>query len=426
MEHAAPMSRPELVFVSPRFLFPAHSGGAIRTSQILRRMKGGRFRITLLSPCSEGDARTYREDLAAVADEFVGWHAASPENRARLQKAMHLFDRLPISVAADNACAARRAVAAALARRPAVVVADFVHSAVLLPARAPVASVLFTHNCEAEICERHAERADGRWMRWLWRDQARKMRAFEAEALRRFDAVVAVADRDAARFESDYGVRDVQTIPTGVDLDYFAWHPPDRTRRVVFTGSMDWLANSEGIEWMMSEVWPRVSATVPEAEMLVIGKAPPERLVARAARLRCWRFLGRVPDIRTLIEGADAYVIPLRIGGGTRIKAFEAMAAGVPVVSTSLGVEGLGVEAGEQFLCGDDAQTFADALIRLLNEHELGRALSERARAFVLRHCSNDAVAARFEEICAEAVETARRDGWTDSASAARPAEGCI
>jgi glycosyltransferase involved in cell wall biosynthesis len=196
----------------------------------------------------------------------------------------------------------------------------------------------------------------------------------------------------------------VETIPTGVDLQYFVWNPPAGTKRVVFTGSMDWLANVDGIEWMMAEAWPQVAAAVAEAEMVVIGKAPPDRLLKRAEALPRWRFAGRVPDIRPYLAGADAYVIPLRIGGGTRIKAFEAMAAGVPVVSTALGVEGLGIEPHRHYLCADDATSFADALVRLLRDASIGDQLSRHARAHVEAHCSDEAVARRFEAICHRAA----------------------
>jgi len=395
------VTRPELLFVSPRFLFPAHSGGAIRTGQILRGLKGGRFRVRLLSPARPAQVEQYRAELKQVADEWEFWPATSSEDRSRLVKARHLLSPLPLAVAVDRNATARACVATALARKPAVVVADFVHSAALLPdAAASVPSVLFTHNCEAEVYERLAAQARNPLARRVWRSQAAKMREFEATSLRRFDIVLAVAERDAERFADSYGRRGVITIPTGVDLDYFSFAPPKGERRVVFTGGMDWPANIDGIGWMMSEVWPTVRAQVPNARMSVIGKNPPSHLMRRAAGLSGWEFTGRVPDIRPLMSGADAFAIPLRIGSGTRIKAYEAMAAGVPVVSTSIGVEGLQVQDGRHYLCADAAPDFAKALVRLLREREEGVRLATAARQRVEACASQHAVAELFERIC--------------------------
>jgi glycosyltransferase involved in cell wall biosynthesis len=332
-------------------------------------MKGGRFHVRLLSPALPEQVEQYRGELDQVADEWEYWPAASSEDRSRLVKARYVLSALPLSVAVDRNAAARVCVATALARKPAVVVADFVHSAALLPdAVAPVPSVLFTHNCEAEVYERLAAQARNPVTRHVWRSQAAKMQRFETASLRRFDVVLAVAERDAERFAASYGRRGVITIPTGVDLDYFPFVLPKGERRVVFTGGMDWPANIDGIEWMMSEVWPTVRAQIPNARMSIIGKKPPAHLVRRAAGLPGWEFTGRVPDVRPLMAGADAFAIPLRIGSGTRIKAYEAMAAGVPVVSTTIGVEGLQVEQDRHYLRADAATDFAGT----------GAALSDR------------------------------------------------
>ena len=401
--------RPELVFVSPRFLFPPHSGGAIRTGQILKGMKGGRFRITLLSPGSPSLAEAHRAELEAVADAWEFWPAANVDGGRGLSRAMHLLSALPASVAADRSAAATACVRSALARKPAVVVVDFVHAAVLVPDDVQVRSVLFTHNCEAEIFERHATRATAWWWRLVWRGQARKMRAFEGAALRRFDQIVTVADRDGERFASDYGVRGARTIPTGVDAEYFSYAPPLGQRRVVFTGGLDWPANADGIEWFMDEVWPTVLARVPDATMTVVGKNPPPRLVARSRAARGWTFTGRVPDVRPFMTGADAFAIPLHVGSGTRIKAYEAMAAGVPLVSTSIGIEGLGIASPEHFMRADDARSFADSVVTLLTSTEHARGLAQRARAYVEANGSSSAAARLFEEICWRAVRVKDR-----------------
>lgn len=396
-----PDDRPRLLFVSPRFLFPAHSGGAIRTGQILRGMKGGRFHITLVSPGSADLERVHRADLSGIADDWEFWTAANTEDRSRLSKARHLLDPLPLTVAADRSRAGAAVVRRALAARPSVVVIDFVHAAVLLPRNREVPSVVFTHNCEAEIYERHAANEEKRWMRPIWRQQARKMERFERDVLRRADGVVAVADRDAQRFAEAYGLRGAQTIPTGVELDKFVWHAPQGQRRVVFAGSMDSAANIDGVRWLLTAVWPAVVQKVRDAKLVIVGKRPPADLQRLADAVPGVELTGRVPEVAPYLCGADAFVIPLRVGGGTRMKAYEAMAAGAPLVSTAIGVEGLGLEDGRHYLRADDAGAMADAVHSLLTDPERRQRISVEARAFVDEHASHRAAARRFEDICA-------------------------
>ena len=119
---------------------------------------------------------------------------------------------------------------------------------------------------------------------------------------------------------------------------------------------------------------------------------------SRAAR--GWTFTGRVPDVRPFMTGADAFAIPLHVGSGTRIKAYEAMAAGVPLVSTSIGIEGLGIASPEHFMRADDARSFADSVVTLLTSTEHARGLAQRARAYVEANGSSSAAARLFEEIC--------------------------
>jgi glycosyltransferase involved in cell wall biosynthesis len=399
--------RDRLLFVSPRFLFPADSGGKIRTSQILRNLKGGRFEITLASPETGDEARRFAADVAAICDRAATWPARAPGRWQPITRMRHLLSSLPIAVATDRSRPGGERVARELAQGPSLVVVDFPHTAVLAPPVLGCPSVLFTHNVEAEIFARHVQVARDPLARWVWRDQHRKMQAFERATLARFDRIIAVSERDREILTRDYGARDVSVIPTGVDLEAFTYAEPEPRPRVVFAGSMDWMANIDGIAYFMDEVWPKVAAAVPEAEMTVVGRSPQAQLVERARGLR-WTFTGRVDDIRPHVRGAAAYVIPLRVGGGTRIKAFEAMAMGVPVVSTAVGVEGLDIVPGRHFLLGDTAEAMASGLVRLLTEPEAGRTLARAARTLVETRFSNVEVARCFERICGETLDARR------------------
>lgn len=399
--------RPRLLFVSPRYLLPADSGGKIRTGHVLRGMKNGNFEITLLTPAPAGAPRRDAKELDDMCDRFASWPETARGRLFSYTRLRHIVSSLPISVATDWSARASELVKAALARRPDLVVIDFTHSAVLMPDPLATPSVLFTHNVEAEIFARHVEVARNPLLRAVWRDQLHKMRRFERRALHRFDTVIAVSERDRQIFASEYGIG-AEVIATGVDLEFFRFTEPPADGRadLVFTASMDSYANIEGLQWFMVSVWPLIVQQLPAARLTIVGRNPQPALV-RAAKERNlpWVFTGFVEDVRSYVDEAAAYIIPLRVGSGTRIKAFEAMALGCPVVSTTIGVEGLEVEPGRHYLAADTAESFATAVVNLLRDAPLRTRIAHSARKLVEDHYSFRGVAATFEAICARACE---------------------
>jgi glycosyltransferase involved in cell wall biosynthesis len=382
-------------------------GGKIRTGNILRGMKGGAFEVTLVSPAPADQGR-YATDIEAACDRFVSW----PEQaRSRVRRVLALASRLPVAAATDRSVAGQEVVRRALEERPDVVVVDFPHADVLMPARIAAAGVMFTHNVEAEIFERHARRERG-IRKLVWADQSRKMHRLEQKALRRYGSVVAVSERDRDVLARRYGLPEVEAIDTGVDLDFFAMNGPGSEPdpgtdggTLVFTATMSWAANVEGIHFLLDEVWPRLMAVRPRLRAVIIGRNPPAALAEKIRTRRADVTLtGFVDDIRPYVAAANVYVIPLFVGSGTRIKAFEAMAMGRPVVSTTLGIEGLDVTDGENFLRADDADGFARAILALLEDRSMRARIAGAARRLMEERFSWSRVAAQFEAICSRAA----------------------
>jgi glycosyltransferase involved in cell wall biosynthesis len=202
----------------------------------------------------------------------------------------------------------------------------------------------------------------------------------------------------------------VEPIETGVDTDFYAYNAPGPAPAdggtVVFTGSMDSRSNIDGIEFLMDEIWPKLLQRRPKARALIVGRNPPERLTeAAASRGYDWTFTGFVDDVRPFVESGHVYAIPLRVGSGTRIKVFEAMAMGCPVVSTRLGVEGLDVTDQANYLAADTAEDLAACLARILGDPALQQRLSTDARHLVTTRFGWPVVTKRFEQICLSALQ---------------------
>ena len=285
-----------------------------------------------------------------------------------------------------------------------LIVCDFLFPVVNLPRTLPCTAVIFTHNVESEIWRRHAETQTSSLGRLLYGVQYRRMRRYEARALARFDGVLAVSDADRQTFARIYpdAIREpAYVVPTGVDTGFFSPTDPASpatSREIVFTGSMDWLPNEDSMIYFCRQVLPLIRAQEPDVRLSIVGRAPTPAVAKLAGTYGdAVRVTGRVDDVRPYIADAGVYVVPLRIGGGTRLKIFEAMAMGKAVVSTGVGAEGLPVEDGRHLILADDPNTFARAVVRLLRDVHRRRALEGAARALVIEKYDWSSVAGDLE-----------------------------
>ena len=414
-----------ILWLNAGLLLPLDKGGKLRTWHLMRHL-ARRHEITWLSYADAGCDRADIDGMSAVAAHVhtiprrtVG--KGTP--RFLLDAASHLFRALPYAVGAYATAEYRRRVSGLLeSGRFDLVVCDFLPPAANLPATLPCPAVLFTHNVESEIWRRHMEAARGRTKRLLMRQQWRRMLRFERDAVRRFDAVLAVSDTDCQTLEGLYGPlrQPVRVVPTGVDTTYFAPLPatPERPAHLVFTGSMDWLPNEDGMLFFVREVLPLVRQQEPSVTLSIVGRAP-TAAVARLAQEPGIEVTGRVDDVRPHVAAGGVYIVPLRIGGGTRLKIFEAMAMGRPVVSTTIGAEGLPVRDGEHIHIADEPQAFADAVLRLIRDGRERRRIGSAARDLVVSGYDWSAAAAELERGLTAA---ARAPQITHAEGAAEPA----
>ena len=215
----------------------------------------------------------------------------------------------------------------------------------------------------------------------------------------RADHVLTVSESDRDFFSRLVDPKKVSVVPTGVDVDYFRPSTGEEQGGLVFTGAMDWMPNEDGVFYFVREILPNIRRDVPEVTLSVVGREPSARLKALAEGECGVRVTGRVEDIRPYVHEASVYVVPLRIGGGTRLKIFEAMAMGKAVVSTSIGAEGLPVRHGTNIILADDPKAFAREVVMLLRDPIARAALGRAARELVAQKHSWRAVTAEFEAV---------------------------
>jgi polysaccharide biosynthesis protein PslH len=391
----------KILWVKTDFLHPTTRGGQIRTLETVKQLHR-RHEVHYIA--FDDPAQPEGPDRAGeyAAKWWAVPHDVPPKTSPKFawQLVKGLVDPLPVAVLRYRSARMRERIEALLAaERYDRVVCDFPFPAPNLPDIRQC--ILFQHNVETMIWRRHAEHGATAVHRWYFQRQAERMFTFERELCRRAGFVIAVSEKDAATIRTEFGIEHVDDVPTGVDVDGFRHPdgPAEKRAEIVFVGSMDWMANIDGAEWLAGEVLPRIWARRPETRVALVGRNPAGQVREIGARDGRVTVTGTVDDVRPWLWGAGLSVVPLRIGGGTRLKIYEAMAAGVATVSTTVGAEGLPVRDGEHLRLADDAEEFARACVELLENEGERRRLAAAARKLVEERYSWEAATRRFEEL---------------------------
>jgi sugar transferase (PEP-CTERM/EpsH1 system associated) len=399
-----------ILWIKTELLHPVNKGGRIRTYQMLRALKADHH-ITYVALHDGPSTDPALAASAEYANELIRIPHKQParsEARYWTDLVQSLVSSLPFAVWRYKSAALTEWLKKSVSKgKFDVVVVDFLAPAAGVPTSLPVPVVLFEHNVETEIWRRHAETASSFVKQRLFRLQEQRMRAFEKYWCKRANLVVAVSDADAIALGNDFGAIRPVAVPTGVDTDYFRpqGSTPRESALFVFVGSMDWLPNEEGVRWFCQAVWPGVRAAIPDAQFRIVGRSPSAAVLALANAASGVEVTGSVPDVRPHLEAATAMVVPLRIGGGTRLKIFEAMGMECPVLSTTIGAEGLPVTDGVHLMIADSAEDTVRACRDLVNNAGRASSMAQQAADFVRTHHSWTGVARAFSDACAESVQ---------------------
>ncbi len=418
---ALPATRPlNVVLVDEELPYPPTSGKRIRTLNLTLRL-ARRHRLTYLCHrnADPEEARRAAEFLNGQGVRTVVVERPVPARsgaRFYARLAANLLSSLPYSVASHDSAALRRALREHAAAHP----VDLWHCEWTPYARpleaVPGRRVVMAHNVESVIWQRYLETETNPLKRWYIARQWHKYLRFERRALGGADATVAVSELDAERFRQDFGVPRVEVVDNGVDTRAFRPGGGDRAPGLLlFLGALDWRPNLDAVRQLLDRVFPAVRAAEPQARLCVVGRNPPEALRSRVSGTPGAELHADVPDVRPFLARCALLVVPLRIGGGSRLKILEALACGTPVVSTRIGAEGLALEPGRHLTVTEGVEDLASALVSAVRDPGPALEQAARGRREILRRYDWDALADRLERIwlrCAEGGLSGARQSW--------------
>lgn len=375
----------KLVVVRPRLLFPQDCGANIHSAQLLKRLSRDHA-VTLVT--------TMRTD----EDEAAAETAAFCENLITVPVRKTLSER-------DAARAMARTVAGIYKTlHPHALVCDGVYACEALRLIEKPAYILFQHHAEAPVLRQRATHARSLVDKVKFGWQAWRMKSFEEKQCREALRVIAVSDADRLYFEREYGAPRCEIAAAGVDTEFFRPAPQAaRINNIVFTGSLDWPANQEAVEYFVEHILPLIQKQSPNVMFSIVGRHAPERILKLGERPGI-NVTDAVNDVRPYVHHSKVYVAPIRASGGTRMSVLQAMAMGKAIVTTPAGAEGLMAEHGRHLLIADSPEDFARETISLLRDDVRRRMLELNARSLVERTHTWRQTAQEFSEICSRAV----------------------
>jgi len=390
----------KILWICPFFLHPTDRGAQIRTLGIVKELHK-RHEIHFVALNDPQNVEGPERSTEYSTRHFAIDHSAPGRRSVRIipQLVGSVVEAMPLAVSRYYSEIFENKISELIAREHYdSIVCDFLAAAPNL--KDMRSCVLFQHNVETTIWQRHAAQNSSYLKRWFFQLQARKMAAYERKICREAKHVIAVSEIDAKRMKSMFDVEDVSSITTGVDVDFFAspsQAPP--VSDILFCGSMDWLPNVDAVVYFLAKVLPLIRERKPDVTFTIAGRSP-DAAVLKAVEGHTGVYVtGKVPDMRPYLWGSKISVVPIRIGGGTRLKIYECMASGLPVVSTAIGAEGLRYEDGKDIVIADDAERFAAACVRMLTEHPVRDSIARNALELVQDKLSWEAVSREFEAV---------------------------
>jgi polysaccharide biosynthesis protein PslH len=406
------LARSHVAVLDEEFPFPLTSGKRIRSFNLITRLARD-FRVTYIAHANPDPAERQLATAALAAHGItvlpVDYHIPPKEGPgfyARLLK--NLASSLPYSVVTHTSAAMRLAMDRLVAADP----PDLWHCewtpyAQMMRGR-PGRWVVMAHNVESLIWQRYAGTETNPLKRWFLRKQWRRFERFEAWAYGAATTAVAVSPEDAELMRTRFRAPAPAVVDNGVDTAAFRPDPKAirDPYRILFLGSLDWRPNQDGVKVLIEDIFPHVTRSEPHAKIIIVGRRPPAWLKELAGRPGI-ELHPDVPDVRPFLHTSGMLAVSLRVGGGSRLKILEALATGLPVVTTTVGVEGLRLIDGEHCEVADTAEAFAAALVETIRHPETAHLVAERGRQRVVAEYDWGGLAAKLGKVWRDAASPA-------------------
>jgi glycosyltransferase involved in cell wall biosynthesis len=406
----------QVIWLKSDYVSPPDTGGKIRSYNLMRRLHQ-RCHVTYLclknieTPDSEGEFL----DCAAEINSVYRPEEKKQGVRFLLRLLRRMFSPIPYVAQKYKSKEILRfqkdilnpSEGSKTEERSTVLLCDFLDMAENVDWQSSAPKILFEHNVESQLWHQYYEITDHPIEKAYFKFEHMRMTAYERRICNRFDLVLVVSEADKRLLKEELGVRcPIEVLPTGVDTDFFSprYESPKKRDKILFLGSLDWLPNIDAIRWFYEKIYPSIRESRPNVSWDIVGRRPGDDLFELVGSDSTIRIFADVPDVRPFMEASEVFVVPLRIGGGTRIKIYEAMAMELPVVSTLLGAQGLDVEPGEDIEIADSAQEFAQRILHLLENSPSRKELAKSGRRLVEDRCSWDRVAENLHDYCQELV----------------------
>jgi glycosyltransferase involved in cell wall biosynthesis len=412
--------RLHVAIVDEEIPYPPITGKRLRTFKLLIRL-ARRHRITYFCHrnADPQEARLARMLFHDHNIEPIMVDRAVPAKSGPgfyLRLAANLLSPLPYSVATHRSAQMEAAIHAYAAANPVDVwQCEWTPYAAVLKGLPGVRRLIMAHNVESVIWKRYHQHESNRLRRWYIKKQWRKFEQFEQDAFAQADGVVAVSSEDASMIAAQLGGCQVDVVDNGVDTDYF--RPLGNQReagRILFLGSLDWRPNLDAVRLLVDQVFPIVTRHIGTAKLVIVGRHPPVwlgRLIAGRPNIQ---LHADVADVRPYLGECGVMAVPLRIGGGSRLKILEALASGLPVVSTRIGAEGLRLMSGQHLTVVEEIGQMGDALVNAIRNPGPALTMAERGRAFVLDSYGWDVLAGKLERIWLRTASASAENALAD------------
>jgi len=393
----------KVLVIDEEFPFPPNSGKRIRSFSLLKRLAQN-HNLTYLA-YGDPDSESYQQLKVNNMNPVAVDHKVPPKSGIGFyfRLFLNLFSKYPYIVDSHYSDKFAAKLDELLSEaRPELIICEWTPYAIFVKDLKRVKKIIATHNVEARIWQRYYENEQNIIKKWYIKKQWIKLSIFERDSFHWVDGATAVSEIDADEIHSFNHKLMVKAVDNGVDLEYFtpAKDEPN-PQRVVFVGTMDWRPNQDATLYFVENIFPLLKKKAPAVEVFFVGRNAPEQLTA-LNKIDGITVTGSGEDVRPYIDEASVYIVPLRIGGGTRLKILDAMAMKKAIVSTTVGAEGLEVTDGENIILADTPEDFANKICTIMEDGELRHRLGENGRKLVEEKYGWDSIGRKLDDFIKE------------------------